>query len=44
MTEMDLKLIKILTDHYWVKRDRMVNKLEHSGKTFLINSKKSTAH
>lgn len=34
MTDMDTKLIKIVSDHYWIKRDRMVDKLEHNGKTF----------
>lgn len=34
VSEMDLKLIKIITDHYWVKRDSVVNRIEYNGKTF----------
>ena len=34
MTAMDLKLIKIVNDHYWIKRDSVVNKITHKGRTF----------
>jgi len=34
MTMMDLKLIKIVSDHYWVKKDSVVNKISFKGRTF----------
>jgi hypothetical protein len=34
MTNMDLKLIKMLTDHYWIKHDSMVDKISFKGRTF----------
>lgn len=34
MTEMDLKLIKMVTDHYFIKQPRTVNKVTLNGKTF----------
>lgn len=34
MYNVDIKLIKMLTDHYWIKRDSVVNKLTHKGRTF----------
>jgi hypothetical protein len=34
MTAMDLKLIKIVSDHYWVKRDTVVSKISYKGRTF----------
>lgn len=34
MTAMDLKLIKMLTDHYWIKRDEVVDKILFKGRTF----------
>ncbi len=34
MTAMDMKLIKIVSDHYWIKRDAVVNKLSFKGRTF----------
>ncbi|MBD3799271.1 MAG: DUF1882 domain-containing protein [Epsilonproteobacteria bacterium] len=34
MTSMDMKLIKMLTDHYWLKHDTVVNKLDFKGRTF----------
>jgi len=34
MTSMDLKLIKIVNDHYWQKKDSVVNKLTFKGRTF----------
>ncbi len=34
MTAMDLKLIKMVSDHYWVKSDTVVDKLSYKGRTF----------
>ena len=34
MNQADLKLIKMLTDHYWLKHDSVVNKIEFAGRTF----------
>lgn len=34
MTAMDLKLIKMVSDHYWLKKDTVVNKLTFRGRTF----------
>lgn len=34
MTEMDLKLIKMVTTHYYVKQPSTVNKIQYNGKTF----------
>ncbi|MDP1785445.1 MAG: DUF1882 domain-containing protein, partial [Sulfuricurvum sp.] len=34
MTSMDLKLIKIISDHYWLKHDELVSKIEFKGRTF----------
>jgi hypothetical protein len=34
MTAMDLKLIKIVNDHYWIKRDSVVSKISFKGRTF----------
>lgn len=34
MTSMDLKLIKMLTDHYWQKQSSIVSKIEFKGRTF----------
>ncbi len=34
MTAMDLKLIKMVSDHYWVKSDSVVDKLSFKGRTF----------
>jgi hypothetical protein len=34
MTAMDLKLIKIVSDHYWIKRDSVVSKISYKGRTF----------
>ena len=34
MTAMDLKLIKMVTDHYWVKSDDVVDKIAFKGRTF----------
>ena len=34
MTSMDLKLIKMLSDHYWQKSDSVVDKINYKGRTF----------
>ncbi len=34
MNSNDTALIKMLTDHYWIKRDSIVSKLEVKGRTF----------
>lgn len=34
MTSMDMKLIKMHTDHYWLKHDTVVDKIEYKGRTF----------
>jgi hypothetical protein len=34
MTAMDLKLIKMVSDHYWIKNDSVVNKISFKGRTF----------
>ena len=34
MTSMDLKLIKMVSDHYWVKSDNVVSKISFKGRTF----------
>lgn len=34
MTPMDLKLIKIISDHYWIKRPTTVEKIVFKGRTF----------
>jgi hypothetical protein len=34
MTAMDLKLIKMVTDHYWLKHDSVVDKIAYKGRTF----------
>jgi hypothetical protein len=34
MTAMDLKLIKMRSDHYWIKRDTVVDKIAFKGRTF----------
>ena len=34
MTTMDLKLIKMVSDHYWIKSDSVVDKLSFKGRTF----------
>lgn len=31
---MDLKLIKMVDTHYWLKHDSVVNKIEYKGRTF----------
>lgn len=34
MNKTDMALIKMLTDHYWIKRDTIVEKRIHNGRTF----------
>ncbi len=34
MYNVDTSLIKIVSDHYWIKRDKIVNKISHKGKMF----------
>ena len=34
LTSNDLALIKIITSHYYIKRDSIVSKIEHKGRTF----------
>lgn len=34
MTAMDMKLIKIINDHYWIKKETVVNKITFKGRTF----------
>ncbi|MBE0491778.1 MAG: DUF1882 domain-containing protein [Sulfurospirillum sp.] len=34
MYNIDTSLIKIITDHYWIKRDSIVEKRIHNGRTF----------
>lgn len=34
MTAMDLKLIKMINTHYWLKSDKVVNKILFKGRTF----------
>ncbi|MFA5214665.1 DUF1882 domain-containing protein [Sulfuricurvum sp.] len=33
MTSMDMKLIKMISDHYWLKHDNVVNKIDFKGRT-----------
>lgn len=34
MNKADITLIKMITDHYWIKRDHIVEKRVHNGRTF----------
>lgn len=34
MQNIDITLIKMITTHYWVKRDNIVNKIDHKGRIF----------
>ena len=43
MTAMDLKLIKIVSDHYWEKKDKVVNKITFKGRTFYNKFEKVNA-
>jgi hypothetical protein len=38
MYNIDVSLIKMITDHYWIKRDNIVQKSILEGESFLINS------
>lgn len=40
MTAMDMKLIKMITDHYWEKSDSVVDKISFKGRTFYNKFKK----
>ena len=43
MTAMDLKLIKMVSDHYWKKSDTVVDKLLFKGRTFYNKFEKINA-
>jgi hypothetical protein len=43
MTAMDLKLIKMITNHYWIKKDTVVDKLLFKGRTFYNKYEKVNA-
>jgi hypothetical protein len=43
MTATDLNLIKMVTDHYWIKRDTVVDKLIFKGRTFYNKFEKVNA-
>lgn len=43
MTAMDLKLIKMITDYYWIKRDTVVDKISFKGRTFYNKFEKVNA-
>jgi hypothetical protein len=43
MTAMDLKLIKMVSDHYWEKSDTVVDKLTFKGRTFYNKFQKVNA-
>ena len=43
MTAMDLKLIKMVSDHYWEKKDTVVDKLVFKGRTFYNKFQKINA-
>ena len=34
MYTIDVSLIKMITDHYWIKRDAIVQKIDFGGKVF----------
>lgn len=34
MTSMDMKLIKVISDHYWLKHESIVSKIDFKGRTF----------
>ena len=34
MYNIDVSLIKMLTDHYWIKRDNIVQKIDFGGRVF----------
>ncbi|MCK9472795.1 DUF1882 domain-containing protein [Sulfurimonas sp.] len=43
MTAADLNLIKIVNDHYWIKRDEVVEKILFKGRTFYNKFEKVNA-
>ncbi len=43
MTAMDLSLIKMITSHYWIKRDEVVDKITFKGRTFFNKYEKINA-
>ena len=43
MTVSDLNLIKMVNDHYWVKRDEVVEKILYKGRTFYNKFEKVNA-
>ena len=43
MTAMDLKLIKMVSEYYWIKRDTVVNKITYKGRTFYNKFEKVNA-
>lgn len=34
MYNVDISLIKMVTDHYWIKQDKIINKINYKGKMF----------
>jgi hypothetical protein len=44
MTAMDLKLIKMVSDHYWEKRSSVVEKIPFKGRTFYNKYEKVNSH
>ncbi|QSZ41561.1 DUF1882 domain-containing protein [Sulfurimonas aquatica] len=43
MTAMDLKLIKMVSDHYWEKKESVVDKISFKGRTFYNKFEKISA-
>ena len=43
MTAMDMKLIKMITDHYWEKSDSVVDKISFKGRTFYNKFKRENS-
>lgn len=43
MTSMDMKLIKMVTSHYWEKKDSVVSKISFKGRTFYNKFEKVNA-
>lgn len=44
MQQIDTALIKMITDHYWIKRDTIVNKIELKGRTFFNKYERVNEH
>lgn len=40
MQSIDTALIKMLTDHYWIKEDNIVQKIDHKGRVFFDKYRK----